>query len=306
MTNTTAGSVRAHATTTPPPELQIFQLPTGTYETPAALAFQGGSFRDRRQFAATAVLVRHPRGDVLIDAGFGAQAEEHIRMLPSFRRSPHSLGATASEQLDAAGYDRTRLLGVILTHSHWDHVSGLDSLDVPVLVPHEELRYADRNRGDRVFRRVAAEHHLRVYGFDGPAHLGFPASHDLHGDGSVVILPAPGHTTGSVVVVVTVRPDQRYAFIGDLAWQLDGITRGAQRPLLMRMLADSDPAQVRQDLARVTALSNHLRIVPAHDARGYDGIPLLVPDLDTSLARGTSFDDDAAPGDPEEAGPPRG
>jgi glyoxylase-like metal-dependent hydrolase (beta-lactamase superfamily II) len=267
----------AAAAAAPPPELKIFQLPTGTYETPAALAFQGGGFRDRRQFTATAVLVQHPKGDVLIDAGFGAHAEEHIRMLPSYRRSPHSLGATASEQLDAAGYDRGRLLGVVLTHSHWDHVSGLDSLDVPVLVPREELRYADRNRGDRVFRRVTTGHDLRAYDFDGPARLGFPASHDLHGDGTVVIVPAPGHTTGSVVVLVTVAPDQRFAFIGDLAWQLDGITRGVQRPLLMRLLADSDPARIRQDLARVTALPHHVRIVPAHDARGYDGIPYLVP-----------------------------
>jgi glyoxylase-like metal-dependent hydrolase (beta-lactamase superfamily II) len=258
--------------------MRIFQLPTGTYETPAALAFQGGGLRDRRQFAATAVLVRHPKGDVLIDAGFGAQAEEHIRMLPSFRRSPHSLGSTVSEQLDAAGYDRDQLLGVILTHSHWDHVSGLDSLDVPVLVTGDELGYADHNRADRVFERVAAGHQVRQYGFDGPPHLGFPVSHDLHGDGSVVIVPAPGHTTGSVVVLVTLGPDQRFAFVGDLAWQLDGIARGVQRPLLMRMLADSDSAQIRRDLDRVIALAPHLRVVPAHDTRAYDGIPLLAPE----------------------------
>ncbi|MFD7307194.1 MBL fold metallo-hydrolase [Promicromonospora sp. NPDC059942] len=258
-----------------PAQVEVFQLPTGTYETPAALAFRGGSFRDRRQFAATAALVRHPKGDVLIDAGFGAHAEEHIRTLPAFRRSPHRLGATVSEQLDAAGYDRGRLLGVLLTHSHWDHVSGLDSLDVPVLVTAEELRYAAGSRGDRVFSHVVVGHDVRPYAFDGPPHLGFPASHDLHGDGSVVIVPAPGHTTGSVMVLVTERPDRRFAFVGDLAWQLDGIERGAQRPLLMRLLADSDPARVRRDLARVAALPPDVRIVPAHDARAYAGIPLL-------------------------------
>ncbi|MFI2364704.1 MBL fold metallo-hydrolase [Promicromonospora sp. NPDC019610] len=258
-----------------PARVEVFQLPTGTYETPAALAFQGGRFRDRRQFAATAVLVRHPKGDVLIDAGFGAHAEEHIRSLPAFRRSPHHLGATVSQQLDAAGHDRGRLLGVILTHSHWDHVSGLDSLDVPVLVTAEELRYAADSRGDRVFGRVVPGHDLRVYALDGPPHLGFPASHDLHGDGSVVIVPTPGHTTGSVAVLVTAGPGQRFAFVGDLAWQLDGIERGAQRPLVMRLLADSDPARVRRDLARVAALPPDVRIVPAHDARAYAGIPLL-------------------------------
>lgn len=258
-----------------PAEIKVFQLPTGSYETPAALAFQGGRFRDRRQFAATAVLVRHPKGDVLVDAGFGAHAGEHIRMLPAFRRSPHRLGATAAEQLDAAGYDRGRLLGVILTHSHWDHVSGLDSLDVPVLVTPEELRYVSGGRGDRVFSHVVGGHDVRPYTFDGPPHLGFPASHDLHGDGSVVIVPAPGHTTGSVAVLVTERPGRRFAFVGDLTWQLDGIAHGVQRPLLMRLLADSDPARVRQDLARVAALPPDVRIVPAHDARGYEGIPLL-------------------------------
>jgi hypothetical protein len=48
--------------------MAIYHLPTGTYETRAALAVRGGPFRDKRHFAASAVLVRHPRGDLLIDA----------------------------------------------------------------------------------------------------------------------------------------------------------------------------------------------------------------------------------------------
>ncbi len=93
----------------------------------------------------------------------------------------------------------------------------------------------------------------------------------MHGDGSVVIVLAGGHTTGSVIVFVTVPSGERYAFIGDLTWQIDGIRRRVERPWLLSKLADSDPDQVRQDLLRMIALDGLMRIVPAHDLE-YDGI----------------------------------
>jgi N-acyl homoserine lactone hydrolase len=259
----------------PPAGMTITQLPTGTYATPAAFAVRGGSIRDRRDFASTAVLIEHPQGDLLIDAGFGRDAEAHIASLPSFRRSAHTLNPTASAQLDVHGYDRSRLRGVLVTHTHWDHVSGLDSLDVPVWINADELAYARAAKDDRVFMTVAEHHELRTYRFDGPAYLGFPASHDFYGDGSVVIVPAAGHTIGSVVVFVTTPDSRRYAFIGDLTWQLDGIVSRVERPLLMQRLADSDAGQVRDDLVRILAIADRYQVVPAHDARGYEGIPVL-------------------------------
>ncbi len=65
-----------------PHGVSMLALPTGSYATRAALAFRGGSFFDVRQFAATPVLVRHPEGDLLIDAGFGRDFDGHLRMLP--------------------------------------------------------------------------------------------------------------------------------------------------------------------------------------------------------------------------------
>lgn len=257
--------------------MEIHHLPTGTYETRAALAVRGGSWRDKRAFAASAILVRHPRGDLLLDAGFGAGLERHLAMLPRVQRSAHRAGRTVAEQLDAAGYDRSRLLGVLLTHAHWDHVSGLDGLPgVPIWMNDQERRYAARQRDAAVFREVSRGHEIRTYGFgDGP-HLGFGASYDVHGDGSLIVVPAPGHTAGSVIVFVTLPGGGRYAFVGDLTWQLDGIRRGAERPWLMRRAADHDPAAVRADLRRMIALDDRFRIVPAHDPRAYEGIPLLV------------------------------
>ena len=93
----------------PPSDMAIYQLPTGTYETRAAFAVRGGSFRDKRHFAATAILVQHPKGDLLIDAGFGSDVAAHVAALPRMQRAPHQVAKTVSEQLDASGYDRSRL-----------------------------------------------------------------------------------------------------------------------------------------------------------------------------------------------------
>jgi N-acyl homoserine lactone hydrolase len=260
---------------TPPPDMAVCQLPTGTYETRAAFAFTGGSFRDKRPFAATAILVSHPQGDLLIDAGFGSDVAAHVHAQPWFARAPFQATGTASEQLDASGYDRSRLRGVLITHSHWDHVSGLDRLQVPIWTNAGELQYAAEARDGKVFRTVSKGHEIHRYELGNVPYLGFPSSYDVHGDGSVVVALAGGHTTGSVIVFVTVPSGKRYAFIGDVAWQLEGVRKPAERPLLMRKLADHNVGQVREDLLRVASLAGLMQVVPAHDVSAYDGIPLL-------------------------------
>jgi glyoxylase-like metal-dependent hydrolase (beta-lactamase superfamily II) len=255
--------------------MALYQLPTGTYETRAAFAFKGGSFRDKRSFAATAVLVRHPEGDLLIDAGFGADVAAHVKAQPRLARAPYKALGTVSDQFDAAGYDRDRLSGVLVTHAHWDHVGGLDQLRAPIWMNESELRYAAEDGDGKVYRTVSQGHKIHQYEFDDKPYLGFSSSYDVYGDGSVAVVLAGGHTTGSVIVFVTLPTGKRYAFIGDLAWQLEGVTQLAERPWLMRKLADSDEGQVREGLRRMASLQGLMQIVPSHDLAAYAGIPLL-------------------------------
>lgn len=140
-----------------------------------------------------------------------------------------------------------------------------------------ERRYGAEHPGGKVFRHVAPEHPVEEYEFGPDPYLGFSSSKDVYGDGSVVVVHAGGHTNGSVIVFVALPSGYRYAFVGDLTWQLDGIRRGAERPWLMQKLADVDPQQVREDLARMIALDGVLQIVPSHDLGSYEGIPLLEP-----------------------------
>src|SRR6516165_306199 len=55
----------------PPKEVAVFALVTGVSHRVAAYGYRGGSFFDRREFSMAGTLVRHPRGDLLIDTGFG-------------------------------------------------------------------------------------------------------------------------------------------------------------------------------------------------------------------------------------------
>ena len=264
----------------PPAEMAVFALPTGVTHRSAAFAYRGGAFGDQRDFAMAAVLVKHPRGDLLIDTGLGRGIESQLDLMPFWFRAatPYTRATPAADQLDAAGYDRHHLHAILLTHAHWDHSSGLaDFPGTPVWVTAAERRFiADGGWISAIARSADATY--QEYAFDGGPYLGFERSHDVYGDGAIVIVPAPGHTPGSVIVFLALPSGTRYALIGDLVWQREGITQREEKPWLQRTLADGDPAGVRDNLLRMAALAARfpdIVIVPAHDARGYADMPRL-------------------------------
>ena len=265
----------------PPAGMALFQLPTGITQRTAAFAYRGGSFGDRRDFVMTAVLVKHPRGDLLIDTGFGRNIDAHFQLMPFMFRviTQYERLRPAAEQLDAAGYDRTRLRAIILTHSHWDHVSGVpDFPSTPVWLTPKERRFIRDGGAISAVARSFRGVRYRDYTFESGPYLGFASSRDVYGDGSIVIVPAPGHTPGSVVVFVALPGGRRYAFVGDLVWQREGISEREERPWLWQVLADADSTSLRANLLRMSAIASRfpeLTVVPAHDARGFTDIRRL-------------------------------
>ena len=267
----------------PPAAMAVFKITTGVNHRSAAFAYRGGSFLEKRDFTMTATLVKHPRGDLLIDTGFGRNIGAHFKKMPLFFRAITDLdpGLPAAQQLDEAGYDRGSLRGILLTHAHWDHVSGLpDFPGVPVLVTADERRFVDQGGFVTAVAREMPGLRYEEYAFEGGPYLGFPRSHDVYGDGSIVVVPAPGHTPGSVIVFLALPGGQRYALVGDLAWQLEGITEREERPWPQRSLGDDEPEGTRQGLLRMAAIAARfpqITLVPAHDARGFASMPPLPP-----------------------------
>ena len=66
----------------PPGDMELIAVPTGVNNRVAAYAYRGGSVFDRRDFYIGAALVKHPQGDLLVDAGFGRDIARQFSTMP--------------------------------------------------------------------------------------------------------------------------------------------------------------------------------------------------------------------------------
>jgi glyoxylase-like metal-dependent hydrolase (beta-lactamase superfamily II) len=92
-----------------------------------------------------------------------------------------------------------------------------------------------------------------------------------------------------VVTFVTLPNETQYAFVGDVVWQLEGITEREERPWITRRKADTDAKANSENLLRMIALKERLPdliIVPAHDMRAFAKMPNLSPASSQAVARG--------------------
>ncbi|GLK17909.1 N-acyl homoserine lactonase family protein [Herbiconiux flava] len=160
-------------------------------------------------------LVAHPDGLILVDTGLTELHPAAADMDPQL------------EPLTEQGLDLSRVTAVVNTHLHFDHCGGNHLFaGRPVYVQRRELTDA-RTLEDYTIREWVDAPGVEYVEVDGELEL-------LPG---VRLLPAPGHTPGSQIVVVD-TPQGLVAIVGDTAvWsgELDSPTTEGQR--LVRSLA---------------------------------------------------------------------
>jgi glyoxylase-like metal-dependent hydrolase (beta-lactamase superfamily II) len=174
-----------------------------------------------------AYLVRHPAATVLFDAGQTAEAARPGYFPvwhPWLRLSRFELEPAdeVAAQLERLGVAPASVSQVVLSHLHTDHVGGLAAFPgADVLVSEIEWRRARGVRGRlRGYVPLPPQPRVRTVTLDGPPLGPFPASHDVLGDGTLTLVPTPGHTPGHLAMLV--RGDGRaWLLAGDLAHDID-------------------------------------------------------------------------------------
>ncbi|MFE9789097.1 MBL fold metallo-hydrolase [Nocardia salmonicida] len=218
-------------------------------------------------------LIRHPEATFLVDPAICAGV--HQRVLPelpfpvSLLVAPDSPVHGLSEVLAAHDLTGNDIDFVLPTHLHWDHVAGLYELPglVPIRVPDIEYRWA--MAGSQVPLGVARGplrgRAFDLYELDGPPVLTFPRSHDLFGDGAVVIVDLAGHTPGSVGILLAVDDGSRVLLAGDAVWSTLQIDLIREKAPLLGELLDANRDRAFETIHRLHALPADIEVIPGHD-----------------------------------------
>ena len=212
-------------------------------------------------------VIEHRDGLALFDTGQNrASVTDASRYFPSgitgamYRRSAKAI-IPADQTLEAGlgrlGFKPSDVSMVILSHLHQDHIGGLAELShARFYVSQTEWDTLDESGAELagLMRR-----HIDLPGLawtkitfeptTDPALEPFTTAHDILNDGSLVLIPTPGHTPGSLSLIVR-RPGQpALALVGDLTFAPNLLESG-------RVPGAGDRKQLRQ----TTALMNELRL----------------------------------------------
>jgi N-acyl homoserine lactone hydrolase len=260
------------------PEVSLSLIKCGVMISRESFVYRGGSWGEEYESGMAAVLVRHPRATFLFDGGFGMNVEEHIKTIPWLMRKLTTIDKErpAVAQLGEAGVSPDQIKMLLLSHAHWDHVSGAE--DFPqseVWLLKEEADYIPTLPDGELAKMMSPRLRFRALELTDRPYENFDRSLDLFDDGSVVLVALPGHTPGSMGMFVNLKSGKRFFFTGDLTWAHEGIELPAERPWISRRLADLDEEKVRLAVVRVHQLLKRypeMTIVPAHDRRVHNRI----------------------------------
>jgi N-acyl homoserine lactone hydrolase len=228
-------------------------------------------------------VIEHNDGLVLFDTGQDRASLTDPGYFPGgmtgamYRRSAKAsipVDQTLSAGLERLGYAASDVSVVVLSHLHQDHIGGLGQFaHARIYVSQAEWDTLDEPRAELagLMRR-----HIDLPGLQWTkitpeptadrALRPFTVAHDLFGDGSLVLVPTPGHTPGSLSLIVR-RPGRTpLALVGDLTFGADLLAHG-------RVPGAGAHKQLLQTTAMMNAMSRSLGglvVLATHDPAAQD------------------------------------
>ena len=181
-----------------------------------------------------------------------------------------------NKKLEALGFAASDVRKAVISHLHFDHIGGIGHIpQAELLVSKDEWLQLSGPHPERdwVLREYielpgAKWHQIEFAPTKDPLFALFGGSYDVMGDGSMTLLPTPGHTPGSMSMLVRSQGLPPILLVGDLTYELD-LLMNDQVPGI------GDATALRSSFAKVRALKEQLPdlvLLPAHDPKATDAL----------------------------------
>jgi glyoxylase-like metal-dependent hydrolase (beta-lactamase superfamily II) len=240
----------------------------------------------------TAYAVEHRDGVVLFDTGLDPAIVSDpdyisspigrflLKRIFRFHVGPEDALDKQLETINLAAADVRK---VVVSHLHFDHIGGIAHVpQAELLVSSDEWQ---RFNGPKPEHDWMLREHIELPGAnwqpiefvptDDPQLAAFGACYDCMGDGSLILLPTPGHTPGSMSMLVRSSGLPPLLFVGDLTYELE--------PLLNDQVPGvGDAEQLKASFEKVRELKEALPdlvVLPSHDPWASETLaPIKEPD----------------------------
>lgn len=226
-----------------------------------------------------AYAIEHRDGLVLFDTGMDptiVSDPNYISspigrfLLPKIFRMHIGPDDALDNRLEAVNLSASDVSKVILSHLHFDHIGGIAQVpQAELLVSQDEWQQLADPQPEREW---ILRDHIELPGAKwrpiefapnrDPLLASFGGCYDVMGDESMILLPTPGHTPGSMSLLVRSKGLPPLLFVGDLTYEL-GLLLTDQVPGI------GDAKVLRASFAKVRGLIEALPdlvVLPSHDS----------------------------------------
>lgn len=222
-------------------------------------------------------LIEHPtEGPGLFDTGSSEVLARNTRRisLEAYRHvTQHRMTAadTVRAQLERDRVQASEVRWIVLSHLDPDHAGGLRDFPNARIICSRAVRDLGRSHsvGAALRGRIFPQHlpldfaeRAAAVPETGPPLGPFPWTHDLFGDGSIVLVPLPGHAIGHIGALLRLDSGERWFLVADAVWSGEGLSR---RGFFHEVIAVDRAAQraTRRALAAFTE-ENEVLVLPSH------------------------------------------
>jgi glyoxylase-like metal-dependent hydrolase (beta-lactamase superfamily II) len=245
--------------------MHVYALSCGSLEFDRSLFFPEAEAGTRLVTPVSSYLIVHPRGKVLFDTGIHCDAlTDPVARLGKRVAGLFAIRSRTGEdvvsQLATLGVHPDDIDFVVTSHFHFDHCGCNTSFPrAAFLVQRAEMDIArtERNR----YNPKDWDHPLDYRLIDG--------EHDLFGDGTVVLLPTPGHTAGHQSLWLRAGTGTQFVLTADASYSREHLDQ------TILPGTPYDPGEMTRSLSVLRDLRDRRGVVLlyGHDAEQWNTIP---------------------------------